>query len=201
MTENLRISGLMSLLILLLALPAAASADEAAKRELKIAIDDGTPDGQLFINLDDADSVSLHDMQVGESRSIVDESGRSILVTRTVEGLEMNVDGRIIDLPELGGASTLHPAADGETVNVEEKMIFVSRDSGVDAAGITIISGEAIDAATQDGIRALLSSAGHGSDVHFIDRSSLHVTDGEGHAGGIHHREIRVLTKERDATN
>jgi hypothetical protein len=200
MTEKPGINALLSLLILAVGLPMGATADQATKQALKIAIDDGTPHGQLFINLDDAETVSLHDMQVGESRSIIDDSGRSILVTRTDQGLEINVDGRVIQLPAIDDGMDVHLAGDAETVNIEKKMVFVSKAGDADKAGITIISGRAIDESTRDSIRSLLASAGYETDVRFIDSSKLQGADGDAHAG-MHHRHIRVLTEERDATN
>ena len=58
-------------------------------------------------------------------------------------------------------------------------------------SGTVIISGEPIDAATQDVIRTALQSAGHDSDVTFIDRE-VHA-DGEKHVKIIKkHKHVEV---------
>ena len=45
-------------------------------------------------------------MQIGETRSIIDESGQSILITRNENGFNFNIDGKSIDLPNFGDEST-----------------------------------------------------------------------------------------------
>ena len=83
-----------------LALAAAATAGEPQHMNFAIAIDDG--DGPVALNLDSEDmGFSLHDLQVGETRSIVDDTGRNVMVTRTAEGYTFDVDGKKIDLPML----------------------------------------------------------------------------------------------------
>ncbi|VUX55913.1 protein of unknown function [uncultured Woeseiaceae bacterium] len=55
--------------------------------------------------------------------------------------------------------------------------------SSHDSSGVTIISGEALDASTQESIKAVLQSAGRVDKVTFID--------GSGAADGKHVRVIR----------
>ena len=50
--------------------------------------------------------------------------------------------------------------------------------------GVTIITGEALDASTQESIKALLQSVGRGDDVTFID------------ASGRDGRQVRVMKKK-----
>ena len=60
-----------------------AMAEKDMEMEIKIAIDDGSDGELVFLNLDSENmGFALHDMQVGEIQSVVDESGRSILITR-----------------------------------------------------------------------------------------------------------------------
>lgn len=180
------------------ALPLLAGADITTKHELRIAIDDGTPDGQMFIDLDDAGSgVDLHDMQIGESRSIVGESGRSVLVTRVANGLELNVDGRIVEVPDFSGSPDFLHLAANDGVSIDHEMIRAVHvvDAGSAVAGddgIVIVSPGRIDDATRDGIRSLLSSAGHADDVVFLDaESGIH----QGHEIDEEHR-IRVIERK-----
>lgn len=189
--------------LLIAALPMLATADVTTKHELRIAIDDGTPDGQVFIDLDDAASgVDLHDMQIGESRSIVGESGRSVLVTRVANGLELNIDGRIIEVPDFSGSPDFVHVAANDAVSIDHEIVRAvhivdagSATSGDDA--IVIVSPERIDDATRDGIRSLLSSAGHADDVRFLDAES-----GEHQSREIdeEHR-IKVIERKVNATN
>ena len=78
---------------------------------------------------------------------------------------------------------------------VEDVDVHVMHDMTIetmhDMDGIVIHSGQPIDAATQQAIKSLLESAGHDSDVRFIDR--------EGYSGGPH--RIRMIEKKLEATN
>jgi hypothetical protein len=67
------------------------------------------------------------------------------------------------------------------------KMIRTDDDEGV-----TVISGAAIDEATRQKIRDVLPSAGHNSEVEFIDGGEFN--------DGIR-KEVRVIRKEVDVTN
>jgi hypothetical protein len=110
------------------------------------------------INSDDL-GFDLQEMQQGESRSIVDESGRPILITRTADGFTFNVDGKTIELPNSSDVHAMH--------GTDIKMMHDMDDT-------MIISPKPIDAATQQAIRSLLESGGYDSDVNFIDRDSAH---------------------------
>ena len=58
--------------------------------------------------------------------------------------------------------------------------------------GVTIISGNNMDAVTKQQIRDVLSSSGHTGEVTFVDGSGSH----DDHAQRVH-----VITKEVDVTN
>ncbi len=118
----------------------------------------------------------LHSMQEGENRSIIDESGRNILVTREADGFTLNIDGEIIELPMLfGGHHAMAWSEDGDEVDVNVHVMRRAQFAGRhDMDGTMIISGEPIDDATQQQIRILLESAGYESDVNFIDREAAH---------------------------
>ncbi len=124
----------------------------------------------------------LHDMQEGENRSIIDESGRSILVTREANGFTFNIDGEIVEMPAVfGGYHRMESAdytdyTDAKDVNVH--VVRRTRAEGMhemhDMDGTMIISGKPIDDATKQQIRILLESAGYESEVNFIDREAAH---------------------------
>jgi hypothetical protein len=118
----------------------------------------------------------LHGMQEGENRSIVDETGRNILVTREADGFTLNIDGEIIELPMLfGGYHSMAWAEDGDEVDVNVHVMHRARIASMhDMDGTMIISAEPIDDATKQQIKLMLESAGYDSDVNFIDREAVH---------------------------
>jgi len=118
----------------------------------------------------------LHGMQEGENRSIIDESGRNILVTREADGFTLNIDGELIELPMMFGRHhAMDWSEDGEEVDVNVHVMHRTQLAGRhDMNGTMIISGKPIDAATQQQIKLLLESAGYDRDVNFIDREVVH---------------------------
>jgi hypothetical protein len=155
--------------ITLLACGALAGQEHHTKMEIKVVSDDGDGETRLVLDSDEL-GFSLHDMQVGENQSIVDREGRPVLITRTAEGFEFEVDGKTIQMPNIedGHAMRKHPG--GPT------HAMATRDD------VMIISGKEIDEATKQIIREALAAAGHDS-VHFAD----------GHGPESH--EVNVITK------
>jgi len=156
---------------------AASFASEEVQTKMRIAVVDDRADGEIRIELDsDEIGFNLHDLQVGENRSIVGKSGQSILVTRQEDGFVFDVDGNTIEMPVFDGDH--HGAVwvgDGSAeevdVHVMKDMKFVNATS---MDGIMIMSGKPIDEATQQAIKSLLESAGHGSEVDFISHEQHH---------------------------
>ncbi len=121
----------------------------------------------------------LHGMQEGENRSIVDESGRNILVTREADCFTLNIDGEIIELPMLvGGYHGMDWTGDGVAPGVNVHVMRRTQAEGLhgmhDFDDTMIISRQPIDDDTQQQIKLLLESRGYGSDVNFIDREAVH---------------------------
>ncbi len=163
---------------------AAALAGDHAKMRIEIAGDGG----ETHFNLDsDALGFDLHAMQVGESQSVVDESGRSILITRKEHGLTLETEGKSFDVPLYEDAHTMawmgSDFAGEVDVDVIHDVDFAVAGVG---DGVTIISRVPIDAVTRESIKSLLASTGHSGDVEFIDTSV--------HAGGD--RQVRVIKKQ-----
>jgi len=176
--------------VAILCFAAASIAAEEIKTKMHIEVIDDSTDGAIRIKLDSDDmGFNLHDMQVGENRSIVDESGKSILVTRTENGFAFNVDGETIEMPVFDGdhhgAVWVGNDHDQDVdIHVMKDMNFIKAES---MDGIMIMSGKPIDEATQQAIKSLLESAGHGSDVNFVDHEQ-HSGDGEHHVKVIQKR-------------
>jgi len=150
----------------------AASSGEEVRHKMAIAVVESDGDNEMLIELDGAD-IDLHNMQVGENRSIVDDNGRSILVTREEEGFSFNIDGKTIEMPALmnheEGNVWISDDDHMKNITVDVQMLHGDMAAGsmMDSETVMIISGKEIDASTQDVIRVALQTAGHES-VEFI---------------------------------
>ena len=183
----------IAVLIAAISLAAAAIAGEEIRHKMAIAVvgDDGSGETRIELDSDDL-GFNLHDMQVGENRSIIDKSGRTILVTREEDGFKFDVDGKTIKMPAFDGH---HEGAmwmsDGDITDVD---VHVMHDADMATAhsmdGVMIISNKPVDEATQQAIKSMLESAGHGSEVHFVDSGSG--------MGGAH--KVRVIKKKVEVT-
>lgn len=212
-------SGMRYFGVVLFAIPLAVLAETAERHAFKIAIDDGSPDGQLFVNLDDESGIDLGAMQVGESQSIVDAAGNTVLVTRTESGFDLNVDGRSITIPDFTAAEQifLHDVDDDfadididfadvqvdvdEAIHIahaaEAQGVLVMNGEIADASDdITIVSEAGIDTATREAVRAALQAGGYDADVTFIDTDSATSTSKD-----FEHAEVHVVRKRVHATN
>ena len=88
----------LSLTLACLAAAALVSFTQAEEvRKIKLIIDGSPEAGQVKIETDD--------LAPGETRSFTSEKGRPVLVTRTENGFEIDVDGKktVVDLPPGGG--------------------------------------------------------------------------------------------------
>lgn len=171
-----------------LALAGAALAGEEIKTKMAIAVIDTDGDDEVRLELDSGDlGFNLHDMQEGENRSIVDKSGRAILITREADGYRFDIDGKTIHMPsfdaEQRGATWL-----------SDSDVHVMHDTSVASAhtmdGVMILSEKPIDESTRQAIKSLLESAGHGKDVRFIDASG---PDGGPHAIKVIEKKVEVM--------
>ena len=161
---------------ILFAVAAYAGEKEHHKMEIKIISDEGGD--ETHMTLDSADlGFKLHELEVGESRSVVDKDGQSILITRGEENITIDVDGKTIDLPTIGGHKDGHAnrmvwvskGDHDEDMDIDVQVIHDGMSSGdhtmvskvFQSDGVMIISGKEIDGATQDLIRTALESTGH----------------------------------------
>ena len=172
-----------------LVMAAATIAAEETKTKMVIAVVDAGSQGEVRIELDSDDlGFNLHDMQEGENHSVVDESGRTILITREAEGIRFEIDGKTIKMPLFDGE--LHTATFVRDADMSDVSVHVMADATFETAhsmdGVMIVSEKPIDEATQQAIKSMLESAGHGSEVRFIDGTGPH--------GGVH--GIKVIEKK-----
>jgi hypothetical protein len=165
----------------------ASAAVAAGKHEthIEIVTDD---DGEVFEWHSTDPNADFSDLAVGESRTVTDDDGKEITVTRTADGFEFDVNGKKIDLMEFAG--------DGDvTIDIDTKkdVRIIKTD---DTADVTIISSDEIDAETRMKIEAILEESGADGEILFLDGSEL---GADAQAHGEH--EVRVIRKEIKETN
>lgn len=180
----------------------AAIAGEEHRTHIKIAIDDDTADHRV-IEFDSQDSdIDLHSLAVGESKTLTDKGGQEVIVTRTEDGLEFDVEGETIELAHMLSDAEVEHEIEIIHNNHETADVIVKKHKKVhmikthNADGVTIISGDEIDDETRAKIESALKEAGKDGDITFIDGSEL---SGEEQAHG--RREVRIIKKEIDVTN
>lgn len=177
----------------LLIFGATTFAQEEHQMKFKVIVAEEGADQTTSVSWSGADAdFDIQDMQVGESRSIIDDSGQSVLITRETDGYKIDVDGKTIMMPEMPGMGPhgAHMAfVDGGETDIDVQVIghegFMTSGG---PEGVTIISAEALDDSTKASIEAVLQSAGRNDKVIFIDSSGG--SDGE-HVKIIHkHVEV-----------
>ncbi len=193
----------LTILITSALLAAAALAGEEHQMKIEIAVDDGES-APTVIRLDsDNMGFKLHELQEGESRSVVDGTGQSILVTRMADGFVFDVDGKKIKVPGMHDDHMAYVSVDADTdVDIDVrvmKRIEVKGDANPD--DVTIISGKTLDDSTKEAIRSVLISAGHAGKTLFLDGRELHGDHTMLHSSGSVH-EIRIFSpNEENVTN
>ena len=162
-------------IILLMAVAVAMGAfalqagDEVEKIvEKKIVVAMSTDDFEL-------DEIDISDMAVGDAETIVTESGKTIDLLRTEDGVEIYVDGELMDIPHMG-AHGGH-----KVVNAKVEVICDDPDEECNEVVWMNEDGEIDEDALHEFFEA------HGADV---DIDIVH----EGHHDGAH----KVIVIESD---
>jgi hypothetical protein len=167
----------------------AAVAGDEQRTEIKIAVDSEDSGHRVFRFDSQESDVDLHALAVGESEVITDSDGNEVTVLRTENGFEFDVAGEKIEIDGMHGEHNV------EDIVVEKhKQVRVIKSNN--ANGVTIISGDEIDATTRAALEKVLKDAGNDGEVLFLDGSEL---SGDERAHGRH--EVRIIKKEIDATN
>jgi len=176
--------------IIFVAAPAYAQEEEHEIKMQVIVSGDGSESENVINWTSNDPNIDFQNMQVGESQAIVDESGRSVLVTKEADGLRFDVDGESVVIPDMGdmhGSTMTMVSADG-MVDIDHDIDVQLIGGGHAMAspvteGVMIITKEPLDATTQESIRSLLQSVGNNDEVTFID--------GNNGPGGRHVKVIR----------
>ena len=178
----------LTALAMLLAFGVVMAQEVEQKIELKIMVsDDGSgDDNEIHWVSDDLD---LDDLAIGESKTITGESGREVTVTRTDDGMQFDIEGETVVVPDMGahGTHMAFVSADGDPGDIDVrvmKMDGVHEDIDIEVMGdgahmmqahhpdgVTIISATPLDDSVKESIRSVLISAGNNEEVTFIDGS------------------------------
>jgi len=178
---------------------AAVLADVEVEREMKIVVQGVSDDDSTSFHwVSDDSGFDIENMQVGETHSIVDESGRSVLITRQEEGFEFNIDGETVVVPNdehdwaLAGGGDFMTNVDVEVIADHEMMsaheagsVAIMSGGPHEASGVTIISHEPLDESVRESIKSVLLSAGRDDGVTFIDGNR-----------GSHGQQVRIVKKK-----
>jgi len=196
----------ITLFLWIFLIASAAIAGEEHHTRIEIIVDDDAMGDQSFVFDNKNTGFDLHNMVVGETRTLTDRSGSTADIRRTVNGFNIDVAGKTVDLHDLSTAGDMHAKRsiemlvgdlDSDVVAVEGvKKVKVIRSDN--AGGITVISGSEIDPATRERLREALEAFGQDSEIRYIDGSNLDV-DADSQVHGRH--EVRIIRKEFDETN
>lgn len=189
----------MAALIAVSAMAVSALAGDKPHTQISIAnLDDATQE-EVRVDLDSESlGFELRDLQVGENRSVVDKNGQNVLITREAEGFRFDVDGKTIQMPLLEGKHHGGPGSFVHAPGVDKEIRIVRAHGGPippmmgGPDGIVIMSGSPIDDATRQSIKSILESAGHDSEVHFVERMMAPHAPGDG---------FRVIEKRVEVKN
>jgi len=182
-----------------------ASAQEVEKKmELKVVVaGDGVGNEHAVHWV--SDGAGLEDLAVGESKTIAGESGREVVVTKTEDGMQFEIDGETVVMPDMGAHGTHMAFVDAEgghgDIDVRVmKMDGMHEDIDIEMMGdgahmmqahhpdgVTIISGTPLDDSVRDSIRSVLISAGNNEEVTFVDSS-------------VESRQIKIIRKHVETT-
>ncbi|TQV87342.1 hypothetical protein [Aliikangiella coralliicola] len=83
----------------------AISAADTEKRHIMVKVDkSGDHDALVDLKVDgDAEAFTMPELEVGESKTITTKSGKTIFISKTEEGLTLDVEGKQVKLPSFDG--------------------------------------------------------------------------------------------------
>ena len=150
---------------------------------------------KIAVKTDDGidETVNIENMEVGDSELITTESGREVLVSRTEDGLELDIDGKLIEvaLPHAGEEGSGH------------RMMILSGDdehhfSG-DGANFVIIDEDEESLGENVFVKRIYKSAEGDFDMEDLqgmidmEADGVHVIDVDVDAGDFHEGEDKVI--------
>ncbi len=153
------LSTTLACLVATLAIAALAQAEET--KHIKLVLQTDPAAGAV--------TIETGDLALGETRSFTSEKGRPVLLTRTEQGFEIDVDGKktVVDLPPAGG--------DGFEFETTEEM-----------------EGESAGGEKQVQRRVIVHRLGDGAAVQVHGEGSPHIAIHRGDPAGAG-REVRIV--------
>lgn len=127
----------------------AVSADDSEHRTVSIKLDKSNNDDavvDIFVD-GNSEAFKLPELAVGESRTLTTQSGKEVVVSKSEQGLEINLDGEAIEIPSFAGnlgarihrSSPLHQMVEDSVhisgVELDDNQKQIIRDAFL-AAGI-----------------------------------------------------------------
>lgn len=107
--------------------------------EEKIVIALATDDFEL-------DEIDISDLAVGDAETIVTESGKTVDLLRTEDGVKIYVDGELMDLPHMGAhgghkvvSATVEVICDDEEDAECNELVWITEDGEVNEEAIRIL--------------------------------------------------------------
>lgn len=194
---------IITLLLSLLSVMAIAADAGIEKQQIKVIVTADAETAPVNVTLDsDELGFSLTDLADGETRSVVDSNGQTVLVTRDGDNFRIDIDGQKIDLPGLTNIQengTEHIVINADTdSDVNVRVIKVGKSADIpNPDDIIIFSGKPLDQSVIDGINSVLTSAGNTGQVTFIDGSDSKLHSGAA-SDGEHH--VKILRKTLEVT-
>ncbi len=144
-----------------------AAASEEAAAGVNVASDEAAParHSKIKLVLDHDGNTehlaldNIHEMAVGESRTLATESGMPVVLTRDADGFEIDLDGRKIRLDEP------FPGTEGGPGQFRKRIVVKEGGEGADgAADVMIVRDKA--AAGADGHDVVVMRRGAGAEGH-----------------------------------
>lgn len=182
-----------------------ASAQEAEKKmALKVVVAGDSAGSEHAVHWV-GDDAGLEDLAIGESKTITGESGREVVVTKTEDGMQFEIEGETVVMPDMGahGSHMAFVDAEGGHGDIDVrvmKMDGIHEDIDIEMMGdgahmmqahhpdgVTIISATPLDDSVRDSIRSVLISAGNNEEVTFVDSS-------------VESRQIKIIRKRVETT-
>jgi hypothetical protein len=115
----------------------------------------------------------ISELGIGESETIVTESGKIIDLLRTPDGVEIYVDGELMDVPGMGS----HDGHHGDSVNVHKSIMIECEVEG----------DEEIETSCAEDMHVL---SGDGHKIWFSENENIDL--GTLHEAGEGHKIIRI---------
>jgi hypothetical protein len=92
--------------------------------QLQVQSDEGEAAGMQAFRFDsDEAGFNLDELQLGESRSYIDEVGNNMFVVRTEEGFDFDINGRKISVPDFSKHGDVMVMHDGDESHSERHVI------------------------------------------------------------------------------